>query len=188
MGLTSDEPRGEGFNNSTQYIFKVKYPSVTTGKDDLIKVEISLRQPPIDKPVHTEIKHFYQDPFTGKDLFAVGKVLSLSWKEAVAEKLKASIARKDMAIRDYYDLWHIAESKFDFYDKNFIKLFKRKLNDDGYTGDYSKDFGLDSEKIAVLHNQIEGLLKPVIRANEEFDLDMVFERFNKILSDKRFGK
>ena len=181
LNLTSDKPEGEGFNNSTQYVFKIKYPSVLMAKDDVIKIEISLRQPLIDKPIYTEIKHFYQDPFTGEDLFPSGKVWSLSWHEAVAEKLKAAISRKDVAIRDYYDLWHIVEFGFDFYDKKFIKLFKRKVTDEGYTGDYKKDFGLSADKLSLLRKQVDGLLMPVIRAGEEFDLDKVLERFNVIM-------
>ena len=181
LQLTSDKPEGEGFNNSKQYVFKAKYPSVLTAKDDIIKIEISLRQPPLDKPVHTEIKHFYQDPFTGDDLFPSGKVLSLSWNEAVAEKLKAAISRKDVAVRDYYDLWHIAEFGFDFYNDKFIRLFKRKVTDEGYTGDYRKDFGLSADKLSLLRRQVDTDLMPVIRAGESFDLDKVFERFNVIL-------
>lgn len=181
LQLTSDKPQGEGFNDSTQYVFKVKYPSVLTAKDDIIKIEISLRQPPMDKPINTEIKHFYQDPFTGEDLFPRGKILSLSWNEAVAEKLKAAISRKDVAIRDYYDLWHIAELGFDFTSDKFIKLFKRKVTDEGYTGDYKKDFGLSPNKLYLLRRQVGSDLIPVIRAGESFDLDKVFERFNVIL-------
>lgn len=186
LDLTSDNPQGEGFNNSTQYVFKVKYPSVLMVKDDMIKIEISLRQPLIDTPVNTKIKHFYQDPFTGEDLFPPGKILSLSWKEAVAEKLKAAISRKDVAIRDYYDLWYIAEFGFDFYDKNFIKIFKRKVDDEGYAGDYKENFGLSADKISFLRKQIDDLLKPVIRSGEEFNLDKALDRFNEILGDKRF--
>ncbi len=187
LNLSSDKPQGEGFNNSTQYVFKVKYPSVLMAKYDMIKIEISLRQPPIDKPVYTEIKHFYQNPFTGEDLFPLGKVLSLTWKEAVAEKLKAAISRKGVAIRDYYDLWYIAEFGFDFYDKNFIKLFKRKVADEGYVGNYKENFGFSADKLSFLRKQIDGLLKPVIRSGEEFNLDKVLERFNEILGDKRFS-
>jgi predicted nucleotidyltransferase component of viral defense system len=186
LQLTSDKPEGEGFNNSKQYVFKIKYPSVLTAKDDVIKLEISLRQPPIDKPVHTEIKHFYQDPFTGEDLFPRRKVLSLSRNEAVAEKLKAAISRKDVAIRDYYDLWHIAEVGFNFYADKFIKLFKRKVTDEGYTGDYRQDFGLTADKISFLRRQVDVALAPVIRAGEKFDLDKVLERFNKILGDNQY--
>lgn len=181
LGMTSDKPEGEGFNNSTQYVFKVKYPSVLMAKDDMIKIEISLRQPPIETPVHTEIKHFYQDPFSGEDLFPSGKVWSLSWKEAVAEKLKAAISRKDVAIRDYYDLWHITEFGFDFYDKSFIKLFKRKITDEGYTGNYKENFGLSDDNLSILRKQTDGLLKPVIRSGEQFDFNEVLERFNVIL-------
>lgn len=181
LQLTSDKPEGEGLDNSRQYVFKVKYPSVLTAKDDIIKIEISLRQPPIDKPINTEIKHFYQDPFTGEDLFPRGKIRSLSWNEAVAEKLKAAISRKDVAIRDYYDLWHIAEFGFDFHNDKFIKLFKRKVTDEGYIGDYKKDFGLSPDKLSLLRRQVDTDLIPVIRAGESFDLDKVFERFNVVL-------
>lgn len=188
LGLTSDKPQGEGFNNSTQYVFKVKYPSVLMVKDDTIKIEISLRQPLIDKPIHTEIKHFYQDPFTGEDLFPQGKILSLSWNEAVAEKLKAAISRKDVAIRDYYDLWHIAEFGFDFHNEKFIKIFKRKVSDEGYKGDYRKDFGLSEDKLTLLRRQVDTDLLPVIRSGESFDLDKVFERFNVILKHAKYEK
>lgn len=181
LGMASDKPEGEGFNNSTQYVFKVKYPSVLMTKDDMIKIEISLRHPPIETPVHTEIKHFYQDPFSGEDLFPSGKVWSLSWKEAVAEKLKAAISRKDVAIRDYYDLWYISEFGFDFYDKSFVKLFKRKITDEGYTENYKKNFGLSDDNLSILRKQTDRLLKPVIRSEEKFDFDEVLERFNVIL-------
>ena len=183
LDLSSPNPQGEGFNNSTQYVFKVKYPSLVTGKEGLIKLEISLRQPPIDEPVHNVIKHFYQDPFSGEDLFPSGKVLSLSLNEAVAEKLKAAISRKDVAIRDYYDLWHIAESGFDFYQDKFVKLFKRKLSDEGHQMDYRKNFGLSDAQLSLLRGQVETHLNEVVRVDEQFDLDGVLEKFNTILKD-----
>jgi len=181
LQLQSDQPEGKGFNNSTQYIFEAKYPSFITGKDENIKIEISLRQTPLEKPVYSVIKHFYQDPFTGEDLIPSGKVLSLSFVEAVAEKLKAAITRKDVAIRDYYDLWYIVEAGFDFYQDKFVRLFKKKLSDENYAGDYSRDFGLSGDKIALLHKQVETDLMPVIRTDEKFDLDKVLEKFNVIL-------
>jgi len=187
LGLASDKPEGEGFNNSTQYLFKLKYPSVFMEREESVKLEISLRQPPLDKPVHNVIKHFYQDPFTGEDLFARGKVLSLSLNEAIAEKLKAAITRKDVAIRDYYDLWYIAESEFDFYQANFTKLFRKKLSGDSYSGDYRKNFGLNADQLSLLRSQVDSHLMPVIRAGEKFDLEKVFEKFNQILSDEKFN-
>lgn len=181
LNLASDQPDGEGFNNSMQYVFKIKYQSVLIPKDGIVKLEISFRQPPIDPPVYTEIRHFYKDPFTGEDLVPQKKVWSLSLNEAVAEKLKAAIARKDAAIRDYYDLWHIAELGFDFYDETFIKLFKRKIAGEGYAGDYRKNFGLSADKASRLRRQVDTDLMPVIRSGENFDLDKVFTFFNGIL-------
>jgi len=181
LGLKSEKPEGQGFNNSTQYVFNISYPSFISGKDENIKIEVSLRQSPIDNPVYNSIKHFYQDPFTGEDLIPANKILSLSLNEAVAEKLKAAITRRDLAIRDYYDLWYIAETNFDFRSKPFIAILKKKLGDDDYEGDYRHNFGLDKNAIELLYRQVETDLIPVIRVAEHFDLRKVFVRFNKIL-------
>ncbi|MFH0947461.1 MAG: nucleotidyl transferase AbiEii/AbiGii toxin family protein [Elusimicrobiota bacterium] len=183
IGLKSEEPRGKGFNNSTQYLFNVLYDSIITGKEESIKIEISLRQTPIDKPVYNEIKHFFQDPFTGKDLLPRNKILSLTLKEAVAEKLKAAITREDVAIRDYYDLWYISESKFNFLDRHFINLLMKKLEYEKYEGDYKSNFGLTENEIKILHGQVEKDLLPVVRTDTHFELNKVFERFNGILKN-----
>ena len=181
LGLKSEKPKGEGFNNSTQYIFYISYPSFITEKEGSINIEISLRQRPIDEPVYNTVKHFYKDPFTGKNLIPANKILALSLNEAVAEKLKAAITRRDLAVRDYYDLWYIAEAEFDFHDKKFLAIFRKKLKDEAYKGDFKHNFGLGEKAIKDLYKQIETDLMPVIRLREHFDLDKVFERFNKIL-------
>lgn len=181
LNLKSEIPEGVGFNNSTQYVFYISYPSFITGRDENIKLEISLRQTPIDVPVHNAVTHFYQDPFTGKDLVPRNKILSLSLNEAVAEKLKAAITRRDVAIRDYYDLWFISEAKFDFKNKHFINIFKKKIEDEKYNGNYGKNFGLNEKKLDLLRKQVETELLPVIRIGESFDLDKVLEQFNVIL-------
>lgn len=181
LDLKSKKPKGQGFNNSTQYVFNILYPSFITGKDESVQIEVALRQIPLDKPVHNVIRHFYKDPFTGKDLIPKNKILSLSLNEAVAEKLKAAITRRDLAIRDYYDLWHIAESGFDFRNKQFLTIFKKKLDAEGYLGDYRYNFGLSEESANLLQRQVETDLLPVIRLEEKFDLGKVFVRFNRIL-------
>lgn len=181
LGLRSDQPKGEGFNSSKQYVFNVLYPSVITGKEEGIKIEISLRQKPYDQPVLNVIRHFYQDPFTGRNLIPENKILSLSLHEAVAEKLKAAITRKGPAIRDYFDLWHIAKAGFNFHQRHFVEIFTKKLKDEDYQGDFKDKFGLSEDKIDLLARQIETDLMPVIRIDEVFDLNKVFSRFNPIL-------
>jgi len=181
LELKSEKPEGEGANNSTQYVFDISYPSFITGKDENIKLEVSLRQTPIEKPVHNVITHFYKDPFTEEDLIPKNKILSLTYNEAVAEKLKAAITRKEVAIRDYYDLWFIAEAKFDFKDRHFLSTLKKKLEEEKYRANYSNNFGLDQKAIELLHKQVSTELIPVIRIGESFDLNKVFGRFNEIL-------
>ena len=181
LGLKSKKPEGEGFNESKQYIFKVSYSSVITGEEGNIKIEISLRYPPMDSPVLNKIYHFYKDPFTGENLLPSNEILSLSLKEAVAEKLRATITRKYIAIRDFYDLWCISEKGFSFDDKLFIELFEKKLEEENYKGDYRKNFGYTHEEIKRLKKQIDTDLIPVIPVGEKFYIWEVFERFNKIL-------
>ena len=181
LGFSTGEPTGTGFNNSTQYVFNVIYDSMFLGKSDKIKIEISLRAPVYDKPVLNEVKHLYRDIFTDEDLIPGGRILSLSYDEAVAEKLKAAITRLEPAIRDYYDLKHINEAGFDFCSGKFVAIFNKKLEEEKYLGDYAVNFGLNSERIILLKKQVETDLKPVIRAGEEFNLDEVLEIFNGIL-------
>jgi len=181
LNLKSKKPEGEGFNNSTQYVFNISYPSFISGKDENIKLDISLRQTPVEKPVYNTITHFYKDPFTGEDLIPKNKILSLTLNEIVAEKLKAAITRRDVAIRDYYDLWFISEARFDFKSKHFLSIFNKKLEEEKYRANYSHNFGLNQKSIELLNKQISTELIPVIRIGETFDLNKVFERFNVIM-------
>ncbi|MHB1254369.1 MAG: nucleotidyl transferase AbiEii/AbiGii toxin family protein, partial [Candidatus Humimicrobiaceae bacterium] len=45
LELTSNNPEGKGFNNSTQYLFNLQYQSIIMNRKEIIKFEISLRQP-----------------------------------------------------------------------------------------------------------------------------------------------
>lgn len=185
LGLTSENPQGDGFNNSTQYLFKLQYPSIILKRKESVKFEISLRQPSFLPPVTVPVKHFYQDPFSGKDLFPQGTVLALSLEESVAEKLKAAISRLTPAIRDYYDLGHFIKTGFDFARPDFLKMVKEKLRLDGYERDYSHNLGLSDPAIEELKRISESDLMPMIRAGEEFDLDVVLKYFNKLFKQNK---
>ena len=180
LGLTSDNPEGKGFNNSTQYLFNIQFQSVLSDKKENIKLEISLRQPPFLEPERVIIKHFFQDPFTGEDLIEQGKVLALSLEESVAEKLKAAISRITPAIRDYYDLGHFIRNGFDFNRSDFLKMVDKKLRFDGYERDYSHNLGLSEQAIKELKRSMYENLVLMIRRDEKFDLDEVLVFFNKL--------
>jgi len=181
LNLKSPNPEGEGFNESQQYVFNIIYPSIVTGRDEKIKIDISLRQSPVSTTVQNPVKHFFKDPFTEEDLLPTNKIICLSLKEAVAEKLKAAISRRELAIRDFYDLWHISENKFDFEDSDFIKIFKKKFEEEGFNNEFKYNLGLNKKSVENLINQIEPVLIPVIKTDEKFDLEKVLNRFNKLL-------
>ena len=184
LELTSENPEGEGFNNSTQYLFNLQFQSIIMKRKEGIKFEISLRQPSFLPPTIVQVKHFYQDPFNGEDLFPQGSVLALSLEESVAEKLKAAISRLTPAIRDYYDLGHFIKIEFDFARPGLLKLVNKKLKLDGYERDYSYNLGLSDQAIEELKRVSESDLTPMIRADEKFDLDAVLAHFNKLFKKK----
>jgi len=184
LGLTSDNPEGKGFNNSTQYLFNIQFQSVLSDKKENIKLEISLRQPPFLEPERVTIKHFFQDPFTGEDLIEQGKILALSLEESVAEKLKAAISRITPAIRDYYDLGHFIRNGFDFNRSDFLKMVDKKLRFDGYERDYSHNLGLSEQAIKELKRSMYENLVLMIRRDEKFDLDEVLVFFNKLFKKR----
>lgn len=184
LGLTSDNPEGKGFNNSTQYLFDIQFQSVLTDRKENIKLEISLRQLPFLEPERVTIKHFFQDPFTGEDLIEQGKVLALSLEESVAEKLKAAISRITPVIRDYYDLGHFIRNEFNFNRSDFLKMVDKKLRLDGYERDYSNNFGLSEQVIKELKRSINANLVLMIRKDEKFDLDEVLVFFNKLFKKR----
>ncbi|NQT22451.1 MAG: nucleotidyl transferase AbiEii/AbiGii toxin family protein [Candidatus Omnitrophica bacterium] len=185
LGLTSDNPEGRGFNNSTQYLFNLQFQSIIMKRKESIKFEISLRQPSFLSPTTVQVKHFYQDPFSGEDLFPQGSVLALSLEECAAEKLKAAISRLTPAIRDYYDLVHFIKIGFDFTRPDLLKLVNKKLELDGYKRDYSYNLGLSDQAIEELKRVSESDLTPMIRADEKFDLDEVFAHFNKLFRKRK---
>ena len=185
LELASDNHNGYGFNNSTQYLFNIQYQSILSGRKENIKLEISLRQPPFLEVERVTINHFFQDPFTGEDLIERGKVVALSLEESAAEKLKAAISRSNPVIRDYYDLSHFIKNKFNFNRKTFLNLLDKKLRFDGYRKDYSYNLGLSEQMIEELKNSIDISLVPMIRKEDQFDLDMVLMFFNEIFKSKK---
>jgi predicted nucleotidyltransferase component of viral defense system len=186
LGLTSDNPQGEGFNNSTQYLFKLNYQSIIMKRTESIKVEISLRQLSLLPPITVRVKHFIKI-LLAERIYFPGNVLALSLEESVAEKLKAAISRLTPAIRDYYDLGHFIKTGFDFARPDFLKMVNKKLKLDGHERDYSHNLGLSEQAIEELKRVSESDLTPMIRTNEKFDLDEVLAYFNKLF-EKKNGK
>jgi len=64
-------------------------------------------------------------------------------------------------------------------------MVNRKLRLDGYTRDYSHNLGLQDAAIQELKRTLKDDLAPMIRTDEEFDLDEVLKYFNKLFGKKQ---
>ena len=96
----------KGANRSTQYVAVVGYGSMLNKQEETIKIEISLREPllmPVfDGPAQTILRN----PLTNNPMVKPIAVRCIDKIEALAEKFRAALSRREAAIRDFYDLDH----------------------------------------------------------------------------------
>jgi hypothetical protein len=88
--------------------------------------------------------------------------------EAFAEKFRAALTRRDVAIRDFYDIDY-ASQKLDLHidDEEFIRLVRQKLS---VPGNFQVD--ISQPRLEVLRQQLEGQLRPVLREKDYSDFDL----------------
>jgi predicted nucleotidyltransferase component of viral defense system len=166
-----DQPL-RGANNSTQYIGAVSYRSPLSGQPEAIKVEISLREPLLMPVLDGSARTILLDPVNGKPLVPPLAVRCISRQEAWAEKFRAALTRREVAIRDFYDLdYAVGKLGLRHGDAEMVTLVRQKL---AVPGNDPVDFG--QNRLAQLRAQIETRLRPVLRQRdyEAFDLARAF--------------
>ena len=177
----------QGFNNSTQYSGRISYRSLITGRDEFVKIEISVREPIIEAVEQLPARTLLTDPFRGAPAVDAISTVVLSCREAYAEKLRAALTRRDPAIRDFYDVDHAFRTdRIRQTDRRLIDLVRQKL---AIPGNDPSD--VSESKLAELRRQVDIHLKPVLRESDfaRFDLDRAFETVKRfaepLLSEKR---
>jgi predicted nucleotidyltransferase component of viral defense system len=158
-----------GSNNSTQYNAVIQYASPLTGQPETIRIEVSLREPLLSGPVGGKARTMVRHPLTDKPLVPDLPVPCIGGTEALAEKFRAALTRREVAIRDFYDLHHASVRlglKVD--NAELIAMVAHKL---GVPGNPPMDLG--EERVEQLRRQRESRLRPVLRAQDfdAFDLD-----------------
>jgi len=186
--MTIINPEKAGHDESKQYIYYFSYPSVVLKGDESVKFEIGLRFNPLLPVEKKDINHKFLHPFTKEPLFNTSKVLCLSLQELVAEKMRAACTRRIIAARDFYDLGYLIERQFDFKGKEFLSIFKKKLEEDGFSTDlknYKYNLGRNEVEINDMKLRLKDELFPVLTVNarKNFDIQKVLDRFNKIFED-----
>ena len=92
--------------------------------------------------------------------------------EAFAEKFRAALSRREVAIRDFYDLdYAIRQNLFRPDDEQLIELVRQKIRIPG-----NEPVNTSEPRLIELRQQIEAQLRPVLRENDfqSFDLDRAF--------------
>lgn len=176
-----------GRNVSKQYVYYLVYDSVLLPSEQTIKFEVGLRYNPILKAQLKDVQHKFLNPFSDEPLFDGGRVNCLSLKEIVSEKMRAAAIRKTIAPRDFYDLDFIVRQGFDLSDKDVLKLFTKKLEEDNGDPDlvkYKTNLGRSDKEIKDMKSRIENELFDVLTVNERenFDLDTALKRINQVMN------
>ena len=158
-----------GANDSTQYLATLAYTSVLTGGDEPIKVEVGLREPLLDEPTLRGATTVLLDPATNAPLLAPVQLACISLREALAEKLRAALSRREVAIRDFFDLDYAERALgLDLRAPDMVDLVSSKLRVPG-----NLPVDVSSKRLTELQSQVRARLQPVLRRKDmaAFDLD-----------------
>ncbi|MBI4633814.1 MAG: nucleotidyl transferase AbiEii/AbiGii toxin family protein [Deltaproteobacteria bacterium] len=161
-----------GANNSTQYVAVVAYTSLINRQEETVKIEAGLREPLLTQILIGKAQTLLLNPVSGKQITPAIPVPCISWNEAMAEKLRAALSRREAAIRDFYDIDY-AVRKRDFLplETAMTELVRQKL-----AVPCNEPVDISPERLATLRQQLHAELKTVLREKDfrEFDLERAF--------------
>lgn len=158
-----------GANDSTQYAAAVGYASLLGEAEESIKIEVSLREPILEPIESGEVRTLLLDPVSGEPLVPVCAVPCLSRAEVMAEKLRAALSRREVAIRDFFDIdYGVRRFGLRVEAPELVALLRAKLAVPG-----NEAVNLSEARHSDLGRQLQAQLRPVLRPRdfEEFDLE-----------------
>ena len=163
----------KGANRSTQYLAGVAYSSLLSEQKETIKIEISLREPLITPAVNGEAQTLLRNPITNKPLVSPISLPCIAKTEALAEKFRAALSRREPAVRDFYDIDHaVRKDGLQPESTAFVEQVRQKLAVPG-----NDPVDVSRERLAALRQQVEPQLRSVLREEDfsEFDLYRAFD-------------
>ena len=161
-----------GANDSAQYNGAFAYQSLLAGTDETIKVEISLREPVLLKVDPCPTNTLLLDAINGEPMVPPIGIPCIAYAEAMAEKFRAALTRREVAVRDFFDLDHAIQSLgLDPEAKSLINLVRQKV-----TITDSEPVVVNDERLSQLRTQLESRLRPVLRKADfdQFKLDRAY--------------
>ncbi len=168
-----------GANNSKQYVAVIGYSSLINQQEETIKIEVGLREPLLTQIITaSEARTILLDPISGEPMVRVVPVQCISRSEAMAEKLRAALSRREVAIRDFFDIdYAVRNFEFNPLEATIIEMVRQKLAVPG-----NEPADVSPDRLTSLRQQLDSQLKPVLRANDfvAFDLDRAFRAVSDV--------
>jgi predicted nucleotidyltransferase component of viral defense system len=161
-----------GANDSSHYAAALGYASLLGPREETLRIEIGLREPLLRPTIPGEARTLLLDPISKAPVVPALPVPCLSRAEAMAEKLRAALSRREVAVRDFYDIDHaVRRLGFRVDDPELLALVKAKLAVPG-----NDPVDVSPARIAALRPQVKAQLKPVLRNRDfaQFDLERAF--------------
>lgn len=171
-----------GANESRQYLGCLGYRSLLESRDETIKIEIALREPLLSRVKVGSARTILLDPITARPFVPAFPLRCIPLIEAFAEKFRAALTRRELAIRDFFDIdYGVRKLGIQPDDSDLIGLVRQKLSIPGNTS-----IDISQDRLADLERQLNSILKPVLRLSdfEAFDLQRalaIVERMADVL-------
>ncbi|MBM4081088.1 MAG: nucleotidyl transferase AbiEii/AbiGii toxin family protein [Planctomycetes bacterium] len=162
----------KGANNSTHYTGVVGYTSLLSGQGEVIRLEVGLREPLLTAATEAQARTILRDPVTGRPMVPEFGVRCMAKLEAFAEKFRAALTRREVAIRDFFDIdYAVRRLGMPLRDGQLINLVRQKLAVPG-----NEPVQVSEQRLADLKRQLGSQLRPVLRERDflEFDLQRAF--------------
>ncbi len=197
LGLETSKELGKGWKMLTSK-FKprivgleiiTKYNSIIDNSVQTIKLEISFRKK-LRKPTKRKtIKHEFIDSLGHPILEKGVEIEVIDLNENLAEKFRALMVRKNIAIRDVYDIHFILKNKIAKIDKALIDLILAKINESSnekFTRKELFDFikSLDSKLSDLNEKEISSMLK----SDEKVDVKEMVKTIIKEFGEEKDKK
>ena len=170
----------KGFNESTQYIGVLGYPSLIYRQMETIKIEVALREPLLLPSTRQKAGTIILDPISTKPMVKPFPITCISKKEAYAEKFRAALTRRDAAIRDFFDIdYAVRQLGLEIRDSSLVRIIQSKLEVPG-----NESIDVTGKRLESLRLQKESQLRPVLRNldYQAFDLERAFRLIRNTVS------
>ncbi|PIP37896.1 MAG: hypothetical protein COX20_00310 [Desulfobacterales bacterium CG23_combo_of_CG06-09_8_20_14_all_52_9] len=174
-----------GANESTQYIGVLGYRSLFLKQEETIKIEIGLREPLQTPAVKQKVQTILLDPLLNRPIVNPVTLTCISKIEAYAEKFRAALTRREVAIRDFFDIdYAFRRLGIDSRDRPLERLIQSKIEVPG-----NEPIDVSEKRRSLLQQQKETHLRPVLREGDyqAFDLDRAF-RLVRETAERLTGK